>query len=437
MDLLIAFIIFLISMVGAIIMGQSMIIALLIGLICFMTVGVKRGFKLSELSRMGFAGIKESFVVLEVMCVIGMVTATWRISGTITVFVYYGIKIITPPLFLLIAFLLSSLLSYALGTSFGVAGTVGVIFMALARSGGVDPVLTAGVLLSGIYFGDRGSPASSAATLVAALTHTKMMENVKIFMKTAIPAFVISLAVYGVLSFFNPINKVDPVLVTEFEESFSLSTWAFVPAIIMMVLPLLKVSIVLSMGLSVIAGSLVAWLVQGESIKAVLMTLIVGYKAETAGLGEILNGGGVVSMLEVMGMIIISSAYSGIFDGTAMLDGIQEKLMSLCKKWGRFPVMSITSIVSAMVFCNQTVTTLICSNLLAKPYRELGASDTETAVDMGNATLLLSCMVPWCIGCSVPLAFLQTTYASVGYACYMYLVPVTYFFTKSRYFGSR
>ena len=67
------------------------------------------------------------------MAIIGFITAAWRVSGTITIFVYYGMKVITPPLFLMITFLLSCLLSYALGTSFGVAGTVGVIFMALAR----------------------------------------------------------------------------------------------------------------------------------------------------------------------------------------------------------------------------------------------------------------------------------------------------------------
>ena len=91
---------------------------------------------------MGSVGAKDSIIVIEVMAIIGLITAVWRVSGTITIFIYYGIKFITPSLFLLIAFLLSCLLSYAIGTSFGVAGTVGVIFMALARSGGVDPILT-------------------------------------------------------------------------------------------------------------------------------------------------------------------------------------------------------------------------------------------------------------------------------------------------------
>ena len=42
--------------------------------------------------------------------------------------------------------------------------------MALARSGGVSVAITAGTIVAGAYFGDRCSPASSSATLVAAAT---------------------------------------------------------------------------------------------------------------------------------------------------------------------------------------------------------------------------------------------------------------------------
>ena len=109
---------------------------------------------------------------------------------------------ITPGLFLIITFALSCLLSYALGTSFGVAGTVGVIFIALARSGGVNEVITAAVVMSGIYFGDRSSPVSSSAILVAAITHTNLLDNVKMMMKTGIVPLLLTFGIYAVFSFY-------------------------------------------------------------------------------------------------------------------------------------------------------------------------------------------------------------------------------------------
>ena len=434
MDLLIAFLVFIVVMVSAIIFDYTMIIALVIGLAAFMLVGKHRGFSFKSMAKMGMEGGKTSLIVLEVMCIIGFVTATWRISGTITVFVYYGMRIITPSLFLIITFLLSCLLSYALGTSFGVAGTVGVIFMTLARSGGVDPVITAGVLMSGVYFGDRGSPVSSSANMVASITDTKIYDNVKQMMKVAIVPFAITLIAYSILSVTNPISHVDTELVKAFESEFNLSMWAFVPAVFMILLPLLKVGVITSMGVSIVSGFLVACLVQKIPLLEVIKVCIMGYKADGEGLGAILNGGGLVSMLEIVGILIISSCYSGIFTETGMLDSLQEKLSSMCTKFGRYTVMFLMSLASAAIFCNQTIATLICADLLKKPYLEGGGTKEEMAIDMENTVILIACLVPWCIGCSVPLSFFGVGPECLPYAIYMYAVPLLYFVLKKRWY---
>lgn len=436
MDLLIAFIVFIVVMVSAIIFDFTMVIALLIGLVAFMLVGKKRGFSFKSMAKMGLEGGKSSLIVLEVMCIIGFVTATWRVSGTITVFVYYGMKVITPSLFLIITFLLSCLLSYALGTSFGVAGTVGVIFMTLARSGGVDPVITAGVLMSGVYFGDRGSPVSSSANMVASLTDTKIYDNVKQMMKTAIVPFVITLVVYSFLSVKNPISHVDAELVQAFENEFILSAWAFVPAVFMIMLPLLKVGVITSMGASIVSGIIVACVVQKVPFLEVIKICILGYHAEGDGLGAILNGGGLVSMLEIVGVLIVSSCYSGIFSDTGMLDDLQEKLGSMCSKMGRYAVMFLMSLASAAIFCNQTIATLICADLLNKPYIEGGGTKEEMAIDMENTVILLACLIPWCLGCSVPLSFFGVGPECLPYAIYMYAVPLLYFLLKKKWYNN-
>lgn len=436
MDLAVAFIVFIVSMVGAIFLDISMLLALFIGLAAFLFVGVHRGFSPGNLLHMGFEAVKESMGVIEVMLIIGFITATWRISGTITIFVYYGIQVITPPLFLMVTFLLSCLLSYALGTSFGVAGTVGVIFMALARSGGVDPVIAGGVIMSGIYFGDRCSPVSSSANMIAGITGTEIYDNVKLMVRTALLPMGITLAAYGVLSAANPIKQVDEALVRSFEESFSLSLWAFVPAILMLLLPLLRVKVRSAMAASIISGVLVAWLVQGVPLFEIAKTCVLGYRAQGDGLGTILNGGGLVSMLEVAGILVLSSTYSGIFSGTDMLRQLQDMLGRACTRLGRFSVMVLVSTAMAVIFCNQTISTLMCSDLLKQPYAAGGGSKEELAQDMENSVILIACLIPWSIGCSVPLSFLGAGYNSLPYAVYMYAVPICYWFTKRRWFGS-
>ena len=100
-----------------------------------------------------FLQIFKPSTLAPVALIIGIVMALWRSSGTIAFFLYHGLKGISPSWFLLMAFLLSATLSFALGTSYGVTGTCGVILITLARSGNVDLAVAAGAILSGAYFG--------------------------------------------------------------------------------------------------------------------------------------------------------------------------------------------------------------------------------------------------------------------------------------------
>ena len=423
-----------------------MVWALLIGLLLFTGIGLKQlmekeslgaGKGIKELSSSSWGSIRDSLIVIEVMLIIGLITAAWRISGTITIFVYYGMKVIVPPLFLIIAFLLSCLLSYALGTSFGVAGTVGVIFMALARSGGVDPLLTAGVLMSGIYFGDRASPVSSSANMVAGITKTEILTNVKLMMKTGLLPVVITFAAYCVLSVLNPISHVDSALMETFREEFTLSPWGFLPAILMLALPLLKVGVIWAILISVVASGVIAFAVEHIPVLEICKVLIFGYHPTGEGLSAILDGGGLVSMIEIVIILIISCAYSGIFNRTGMLEGLLSRITKCCRKIGRFATALILGLASSILFCNQTIATLMCNDLLTRPFLDTGGNQQELAIDIENSTIVVVGLVPWAIACSVPLTFFGVGYGALPWSCYLYLVPLCYLFTKKRWFADK
>ena len=437
MQLLIVFLIFMACMIGALVMDISLVLPLLAGLFLFAGLGVRRKYPVRQLTVWSLESIRDSLVVIEVMLAIGFLTASWRACGTITVFVYYGMKVILPPLFLIITYLLTCLLSYAIGTSFGVAGTLGVIFMALARSGGVDPVLTAGVLLSGIYFGDRASPVSSSANMVAGITGTEIYGNVRLMMKTGLLPFLATAAFYVFLSVTHPVSHVDPEIMSAFQKEFSLSVWAFLPAVIMLVLPLLKVGILLSIGASVVSAVAVGCLVQGIPFMKMLRFCVFGYESAGKGLGAILDGGGMMSMVEIVLILIISCAYSGIFNGTGMLHEVQALISRGCVRTGRYAVTLAVGTLSSVLFCNQTIATLMCNDLMTKPYLDTGGTRQELAIDMENTLIIIVGMIPWCIACSVPLTIFNIGAGAVPWAVYLYLVPLMYLFTKRRWFKDR
>ena len=432
MDLIFALIIFIGTMTICLITGTSMVIALLAGYICFIFVGLHRGHKVQDLMKMSIDGMKESFIVINILFLIGILTATWRTDGTILFFVYYGIKLITPRLFVLITFIITCLLSYALGTSFGVASTVGVILMALARSGGVNEVITAGAIMSGIYFGDRCAPASSSANLVAAITHTDLYDNVRHMLKTGWIPVGISFVFYGILSFRNPIQGIDRDMMSAIEKDFNMSFWIVIPAVLMLVLPVFKIDVKLAMISSIVSAFIITVTLQGMNPLKLVRCCIFGYYPEESSLGAILNGGGLISMIDIMLILAISCTYSAIFEGTGMLDGVLDKVEFLVKKIGRFQTTALLGVMFCFVFCNQTIATLMSSNMLTKPYENTGGTKKELAIDIENSTIVVAGLVPWCIACSVPLEMMGVGISALPYSIFLYAIPICYLFTKRK-----
>ncbi|MBR1910401.1 MAG: hypothetical protein IJ821_07435, partial [Lachnospiraceae bacterium] len=290
--------------------------ALIIGYFVFVMTGVRMGHKPAAVLRMSLAGLRTAGPLMAILLMIGMLTGSWRSAGSIVTFVYYGIQLIRPHLFLIVTFLLTCLMSYALGTSFGVAGTAGVIFMTLARSGSVDPTIAAGVLLSGIYFGDRTSPASSTAFTVASVTGSDLYKNVRGMLRTGLIPWLICFAVYAFLSWMNPLTEVDPAAIAAFESTFKISMWSLLPAAVILIFPLIHVPIIVTLISSIAAASAISVLIQHTSMQELSSTLILGYHSPNPELSAIIDGGGVVSMLGTVIIVAIACSYTGIMNGT-------------------------------------------------------------------------------------------------------------------------
>lgn len=434
MELIVCFVLFLAAMLTCLILGYSLSWALLLALIVFFLLGLKRGYSAKALFDMAWSKIPKTMIVLRILFFVGILTGLWRSSGTISFFIYYGIRSITPQYFVLVAFLLSSLLSFSLGTSFGVASTVGVVLMALARSGGVNPVIAAGAVMSGIYFGDRGSPTSSCASLVAALTETNLYRNVKLMLKSAALPFTLSLALYALLSFRNPITRVDDTLLVALSEHSVIDFYVAIPAVLMLVLPLFRLPIRTAMAISAGVSFLLTVTVQNIDFFSAAKIALLGYHPLDPILGNVLSGGGLISMLTPALMLPLASLYTGILEGIGALDQMQLALTRMTERAGRLPTMNLLSILSAMLLCNQTIVIMISHQLIGSVYARSNAEHEELAMDIANSAVTISGLVPWCIACAVPLSMLGVGIEALPYAFYLYLIPICYLFTKKFFF---
>jgi NhaC family Na+:H+ antiporter len=424
MDFLIAIIIFAFSLIYSISKQISTIFPVILGMLAFSSVAYYRGYKLKAILGMLLRGMKKSLPLMPIFALIGMITALWRASGTIPFFVYYGTKILNPDYFILFSFLLTCFVSFALGTSFGTVGTIGIVLIVLAKSGNVDLYVTAGAVISGAFFGDRGSPLSSSANLVAHVTETDLYDNVKkMFITGALP-FLASVAVYLFLSEANPINVTNTGLIEKFNLSFNLHILVILPACIIFLSAALKKDVKISMFLSLLTAIFVSRFIQNISLGQILDYMIFGYLNSDKDLTGIISGGGLVTMVSVSFVVLAASSYSGLFEGTGMLNDIQGALDKMSKKAGVYLTTLFTGLATCALCCNQTLPILLTKDLMGDIYKKNGLSKSHLAIDIENTVILVAELFPWSIAIGVPLATIGVGPKAIPYAVYLYLVPI-------------
>ncbi len=405
--------------------GIDIFYPLFAGLIVFIIIAHRRGFKLKALLGMIVKGSKKSMLIISIMLLIGAITAVWRASGTVAYIVYYGIRFMNPDYFILYAFVLSSIVSFLLGTSLGTVGTIGMILMVMVKGGDMNINMVAGAIIAGSYFGDRCSPMSSSANLVATITDTDLYTNVKNMFKTSAIPFIAAIIIYGVLSFRNPLRLGESQISSEILRTFNMSWVVVVPAVIILVLAAFKVEVKLSMLISIVSGTIIAVLAQKESITDMLRYIALGYRMEEQSfLSEIIMGGGVASMLKVTIIILIAFALSGIFEGTSLLVDVEKWIFRLGGKTGVFAAMIITSIMASSFGCSQTLAVMLTYQLVRNMYDNAGIDKYELAVDMENTAIVISALIPWNIAGAVPAAALTADSSYIVYAFYLYLLPL-------------
>lgn len=425
------FIIFFAFLLLSLYLHISLLYPLLLGLAGFVLLALQRGYSLSSLSKMMMHGCRQSLIVIRIFVLIGAITAVWRACGTIPYIVFHGIALINEQFFILSAFILSCLVSFLLGTSFGTVGTLGVALMVLARSGQVNVDVAAGAIIAGAYFGDRCSPMSSSANLVAALTRTQLYLNLSNMLKTSVLPFVLACLGYAALSWQHPLVASDSPILTAIPQAFSLQPIVILPAVLILLMASAKIDVKLSMGVSILAGVVIALTVQNVHWFDLLAYTVTGYRMNQPGfLADILQGGGLLSMLQVALIVLISSAYSGLFAGTGMLSDIESGCEQLSNKIGVFTGTMITSVVAAAFSCNQTLAVMLTHQLTKRIYEKKRLGNYRLALDLENTVIMIAALIPWNIAGAVPAAALATDAGFIPYALYLYLIPLTSFFCQ-------
>lgn len=390
-----------------------MLIALLTGFVLLMAYGKFRGFGWKALLKMAASNVSAARNIAIVMLMVGALTALWRTCGTVAYIVDLASGALTPALFLPGAFLLCAAISVLTGTSVGTAATMGVICMSVGNAIGVNSAICGGAILAGSYFGDRCSPVSTSALLVAEITKTNLYDNIRGMIRTGWIAALVTLAIYGALGFFagSGENAVSTSTANATTSDFDLRWFMALPAISILALALFRIDVKINMLVSILISVVVGFVVGFPVTK---MASAAGY--------------GILSMLKLIIVVIISLTYAGLFRGTGILEKLHAGITHLSKKVSPFGCVVLTAIATCALACNQTLsivlTNEICTGVMPDEKRR--------AIAIENTSVIIAPLVPWTVASLVPLGAIGAPTSSILFACFLYLVPLL----SQRYYRS-
>lgn len=414
------------SVLNNIFLGYGLTISLLF----FTFIGLKRGYSLKKIGMLYWIETKKSLNIIVILVLIGMLISSWLSSGVISSIIYYSLKYVNPNLFILCAFLITSLISMLIGTSFGTVSAVGIPLIIIGKAAGINLGILGGAIFSGAYFGDRTSPLSSSLLLLCNLTNLKLFDYVKKIIIDNIIPFALCIAFYLVLSLKYPLTSMSNSLSNELYNYYNVSLLLLLPAIILFLLSILKVQITHSIPISVLCAFILDIFIQHTSIYDFLNCLVFGYTNNSDILKNIIHGGGIISMLKTCYIIVISCSISGFFSGLNVFENLKVKLKEKnLSKSSIFLVTVILGIINAAVGCSQTIAIILTLDIVKDLYED--EPNDELALDFSNSAILTPALIPWCIAALVPCSVLGiNSYSYIPFAFYLYIVPIVHFIRK-------
>lgn len=407
---------FMVNLFLAIIFDISIVLALFANLILLIFYAFIKDYKLKEIFEMVYQGLLETKTILFVFILIGMITGIWRLSGTIAYIIYYGTGLISPKFFYVGVFIFNSLISLLTGTSLGTASTSGIISMSISTAMNFNPLISGGAILSGCYFGDRSSPMSTSALLVATLTKTDLYENLKNMFRTCVIPLILTLISFQIFNFGSK-AELNYDSLKSIADMFNFNFLLIIPTLSIILLAILKVDIRLNLIISIVLSVIFAVTFQDKGVGEIFRALIFGFHIDSE-IGRLINGGGLLSMKKMLLIVGISSGYFGFFKNTDLLKSIKKYVNKMFEILPDMVVMSIISLIIAAFSANQTLTSMITYEMARENYE----NPYKLALDLENSAIMTPLYIPWNITGRSPMELVGGPISAILFSFYHHYI---------------
>ena len=390
-------------------------VALLIASAAAGLVGIYRGLSWAEVQESMVAGIKVGLGPILILLAVGGLIGSWMIAGTVPAMIYYGVSILNPSIFFAAAAIICALASISIGSSWTVAGTLGIGLIGIADSYGLSPAVAAGAIISGAYFGDKLSPLSDTTNLAAACTNVDLFAHIRHMLWTTVPAFCVALLFFSLIpSGAATAPEQIAELRAAISQEFNVGVGVLIPLAVMIGLIWKRVPAYPAIMLATLAGILTALTLQTEVVrKFALMTnpeatmpvveglwrtLFAGFEGTTTNeeLNSLISKGGIASMLNTVWLIVSALAFGGVLERTGILKQILDSVLTLVKSTGDLVAATVTGgFITNILAADQFLAIALPGRLFSSTYDDRGLSRENLSRTLEDSATMTSALIPW------------------------------------------
>jgi len=358
--------------------------------------------------------IKSIVLAMEavlILLIVGALIGTWLIGGIVPTMVYYGIKLISPSVFLLVACLVCSVVSLAIGSSWSTMGTVGVALLGIGTALAFPPPLVCGAIISGAYFGDKMSPLSDTTNLAPAVAGTDLFTHIRHMFYTTIPAYTLTIIIFTTIGLFFSVGEYDPhkadEIVNAIQAQFNVQPYLLLVPAAVILLVAWRVPAIPALVVGAILGAVAALVFQpaqfaGAAWTARYMRVVEvawgGFELSTGNdiVDTLLSGGGMMGMVSTVLLILMAMLFGGVMEATGMLPRIAEAILHLVRGAGSLITATIASCVLVnLTASEQYLSIVIAGRMFRGAYERHRLEPRNLSRALEDGGTVTSVLVPW------------------------------------------
>lgn len=412
--------------------GVGIVVPLFLSWFLMFLVCKLKGYDFDQVFGVGLDAMRKAGGAMMIMIAVGLLVGVMISSGTIPAFIYYGLMVINPQIFLLCAVVVTALMALVTGTSYGSAASAGIAMMGIGTAMGIPTGMVGAAVITGALLGDKLSPLSDVPNLCSALVDGDLFKNIRYNLWTSVIPFVISCIIFLIMgmSFGGSAydrSAVDQVMTT-LAENFRISWVAMIPVAAVIALLVLKVPSVPAIMGGALVSAAVACFYQGMNGAAVFSSMYSGYAINTGVevVDNLLNRGGLISMAQSIFILISAVTLGGMLDEVgvinAFLDPIIPKLNSVSKIIG---ATLLTNCFINMVGSAAWLSNILTAQLMGPIFKKEGLEPELLSRTMEDGYVFGTIIFPWHAMTIYFTGVLGCTWASyMPYMFFSYLVPV-------------